>query len=66
MLSCDRIESAKFIHGTLSPTKPVYYSAKCADLELINEKRTCYQIDFAIPAEQKVRIKESKKTITWT
>ena len=25
MLSCDRIESAKFIHGTPSPTKLVYY-----------------------------------------
>ena len=25
MLSCDRIESAKFIHGTPSPAKPVYY-----------------------------------------
>ena len=28
MLSCDRIESAKFIHGTPSPAKPVYYSPK--------------------------------------
>ena len=25
MLSCDRIESAKFIHGTLSVAKLVYY-----------------------------------------
>ena len=26
MLSCDRIESAKFIHGTTSPAKLVYYT----------------------------------------
>ena len=25
MLSCDRIEPAKFIHGTLSLAKQVYY-----------------------------------------
>ena len=31
MLSCDRIESVKFIHGTLSLAKLVYYNreAKC-------------------------------------
>ena len=27
MLSCDRTKSAKFIHGTPSPAKPVYYSS---------------------------------------
>ena len=29
MLSCDCIESAKFIHGTLSLAKLVYYSIRC-------------------------------------
>ena len=29
MLSCDRIESAKFIHSTLSPAKLVYYTRSC-------------------------------------
>ena len=32
MLSCNRIESAKFILGTQSPAKLVYYTGTAAEL----------------------------------
>ena len=37
MLSCDRIESAKFIHGTLSLAKQVYYNYRKWMMEIWSE-----------------------------
>ena len=55
MLSCDRMESAKFIHGTPSPVKLVYYISitylkipveeKCAELLTINTHRGLCKIN---------------------
>ena len=31
------------------------------DLELINKKKTCYLVDFDVPAGHRVKMKESEK-----
>ena len=37
-------------------------SARKADLVIVNKKqRTCWIVDFAIPADHKVKLKEGKK-----
>ena len=32
------------------------------NLVLINKKRTCHLVDFAVPADHKVKMKENEKT----
>ena len=32
-----------------------------SDQVFINKKRTCHQVDFAIPVDNRVKLKESKK-----
>ena len=42
MLSCDRIESAKFIHGTTSPAKSVYYMIS----PIFEKKKNAMNLNF--------------------
>ena len=36
-------------------------AARRLDLVIVNKKRTCHREDFAIPANHKVKIKETEK-----
>ena len=58
-------QSPRSLANTL-PTRPMYHSIpnRRPDLVLINKKRNYHFIDFVIPEDYRIKIKESKK-ISW-